>query len=67
MSAVLRRHQDAAAQAGDQHACMLGVLQQRALDSRQHHLRPALVATLLSQVTKSRQRAKPVEMMLSGC
>ena len=44
MSAVLRRHQDAAAQAGDQHAGMLGVLQQRALG-----LPPALLCLYWQQ------------------
>ena len=41
VSAVLGRHEDAAAEAGDQDAGVLGVPQQRALHCRQHHLRPA--------------------------
>ena len=41
MSAVLGGHEDAAAEAGYQDAGVLGVPQQRALHSRQHHLRPA--------------------------
>ena len=53
MSAVLGRHEDAAAEAGHQDAGMLGIPQQRALHGCQHDLRPARQQTPLGQLVRA--------------